>query len=63
MVTLFQLHVCHDLTKHSCMAPSGNLEAPNVLLHAREHAELLFRRLESDDLWTKYGMVSDAKVK
>lgn len=45
------------------MAPSGNLEAPNVLLRAREHAELLFRRLESDDLWTKYGMVSDTKVK
>ena len=63
MVTLFQLHVCCDLTKHSCMAPSGNLEAPNILLYARKHAELLFQQLESDDLWTKYGMVSDTKVK
>lgn len=45
------------------MAPSGNLEAPNILLYARKHAELLFQQLESDDLWTKYGMVSDTKVK
>ena len=54
--------VCCYLTKTSCTAPSGNLDATNAFLRMREHAELLFRLLEPDDLWTKYGMISDVKV-
>ena len=47
----------------SCTAPSGNLDDLGAFLRTREHAELLFRLLKPDDLWTRYGIIPDMKVR
>ena len=51
------------LTITSCTAPSGNLDYLSAILRTREHVELLFRLLDPDDLWTRYGVISDVKVR
>ena len=47
----------------SCTARSGNLDDLGAILRTREHVELLFRLLEPDDLWTRYGVIPDVKVR
>ena len=62
MVNKLHSHIHPCLTNGSCTAPSGNLDDLRAFLRTCEHTELLFRRLDPDDLWTKYGIISDVKV-